>query len=270
MWTGPDHESYICLTAHWFAPDWQLQHALLDILLCTDRPHRWKSGGVDQASLAREWHLRMIIAAFALLAFSLTVLLSFFSASWCWSSDSWSWRWHIESSATERDPWLSMLWSWTRSDRQCWPWLPHFRSDLHQGFQRGFDHPILQQPLSQVARRSSKEYLYVSSDCVRLHLLSVCVVGDVDRLFCPSCSSNAVCAHSVAVKVWDVEIFTCKQGIREKDVCEWWWLLQCAAWSRLVRRRMANRWGQCLFCSHIGNHLSYGGLDRNHCQFSNA
>ena len=37
MWTGPDHESYICLTVHWFAPDWQLQHALLDIFLCTDR-----------------------------------------------------------------------------------------------------------------------------------------------------------------------------------------------------------------------------------------
>ena len=37
MWTGPDHESYICLTAHCFAPEWQLQHALLDIELCTDR-----------------------------------------------------------------------------------------------------------------------------------------------------------------------------------------------------------------------------------------
>ena len=37
MWTGPDHESYICLTAHWFDSHWQLQHALLDILLCTDR-----------------------------------------------------------------------------------------------------------------------------------------------------------------------------------------------------------------------------------------
>ena len=37
MWTGPDHESYICITAHWLAPDWQLHHALLDILLCTDR-----------------------------------------------------------------------------------------------------------------------------------------------------------------------------------------------------------------------------------------
>ena len=37
MWTGPDHESYICLTAHWLTPDWQLHHALLDILLCTDR-----------------------------------------------------------------------------------------------------------------------------------------------------------------------------------------------------------------------------------------
>jgi hypothetical protein len=37
MWTGPDHESYICLTAHWLTPDWQLHHALLDIVLCTDR-----------------------------------------------------------------------------------------------------------------------------------------------------------------------------------------------------------------------------------------
>ena len=37
MWTGPDHESYICLTVHWFDPHWQLHHALLDILLCTDR-----------------------------------------------------------------------------------------------------------------------------------------------------------------------------------------------------------------------------------------
>ena len=30
-------------------------------------------------------------------------------------------------------------------------------------------------------------------------------------------------------------------------MCEWWRLLQCAAWSRPIRRRMANRWGQCLF-----------------------
>jgi hypothetical protein len=22
MWTGPHHESYICMTIHWFAPDW--------------------------------------------------------------------------------------------------------------------------------------------------------------------------------------------------------------------------------------------------------
>ena len=40
----------------------------------------------------------------------------------------------------------------------------------------------------------------VFSDCVRLHLLSVCKVGDVDRVFCTSCSSNTVCAHSVAFK----------------------------------------------------------------------
>ena len=59
---------------------------------------------------------------------------------------------------------------------------------------------------------------YGVSRCVLLdHVLPVYVVGDVDRLFCTSCSSNAVCAHSVAVKVWDVEIFSCKQGIGEKD-----------------------------------------------------
>ena len=49
---------------------------------------------------------------------------------------------------------------------------------------------------------------------------AVCVVGTMDRFLCPSCASNAVCAHSVAVKVRDVEIFTCQQGIREKDVCK--------------------------------------------------
>ena len=32
MWTGPDHESYICLTVTG-SPYWKLQHALLDILL---------------------------------------------------------------------------------------------------------------------------------------------------------------------------------------------------------------------------------------------
>jgi hypothetical protein len=37
LWTGADHESYICLTAHWFDLDWSMRHALLDILLCTDR-----------------------------------------------------------------------------------------------------------------------------------------------------------------------------------------------------------------------------------------
>ena len=88
-------------------------------------------------------------------------------------------------------------------------------------------------------------------DFTRLYVLRVCVVGVVDRVLCPSCSSNAVCAHSVAVKVWDVEILTCQQGIREKDVCEWWRLLQCAAWSRFVRRRMANHWGQIVFCRPI-------------------
>jgi hypothetical protein len=56
-------------------------------------------------------------------------------------------------------------------------------------------------------------------DFTRLHLLPVCIVGVVDRLLCTSCSSHAVCAHPVAVQVWDVEIFACQQGIGEKDVC---------------------------------------------------
>jgi hypothetical protein len=37
MWSGPDHESYICLTAHWIDKNWILNHALLDIYVCTDR-----------------------------------------------------------------------------------------------------------------------------------------------------------------------------------------------------------------------------------------
>ena len=37
MWSGPDHESYICLTCHWFDKNWILNHALLDIYVCTDR-----------------------------------------------------------------------------------------------------------------------------------------------------------------------------------------------------------------------------------------
>ena len=138
-------------------PHWQLHHALLDILLCTDR-HTGENlvEWIKQVLHANDLCVWSIDPAFALLDFSLTVLCFFVAASWCWSSDSWSWCWCDESSAIERDPWLSMLWSWTRSHRQCWSWLSHFRSDLHQGFQRGFDHPILHQPLSQVARRSSK------------------------------------------------------------------------------------------------------------------
>jgi hypothetical protein len=37
MWSGPDHESYICLTAHWLDENWNYRHALLDIYLCSDR-----------------------------------------------------------------------------------------------------------------------------------------------------------------------------------------------------------------------------------------
>ena len=37
MWTGPDHEAYVCLTAHWLDESWVYRHALLDIYLCTDR-----------------------------------------------------------------------------------------------------------------------------------------------------------------------------------------------------------------------------------------
>jgi len=37
LWTGADHESYICLTGHYFTKNWELQRILLDIYLCTDR-----------------------------------------------------------------------------------------------------------------------------------------------------------------------------------------------------------------------------------------
>ena len=155
MWTGSDHESYICLTAHWFTPDWQLQHALLDIVLCTDR-HTGENliEWIKQVLHANDLCVWSILLCFCFAWFLIDC--SLFAASWCWSSDSWSWCWRDESSAIERDPWLSMFWSWTRSERQCWSWLPRFRSHFYQGFQRGFNNQILQQPLSRVARRSSK------------------------------------------------------------------------------------------------------------------
>ena len=37
MWSGPDHESYICLTAHWLGQFYDIHHLLLDIFVCTDR-----------------------------------------------------------------------------------------------------------------------------------------------------------------------------------------------------------------------------------------
>ena len=37
LWSGPDHESYICLNTHWLDSEWNLKRALLDIYLCTDR-----------------------------------------------------------------------------------------------------------------------------------------------------------------------------------------------------------------------------------------
>jgi hypothetical protein len=35
-----DHESYICITAHWLDPGFIPKSALLDISLCTDRHHQ--------------------------------------------------------------------------------------------------------------------------------------------------------------------------------------------------------------------------------------
>lgn len=37
LWTGPDRESYICLTLHFLDDDWVFRTLLLDIYLCTDR-----------------------------------------------------------------------------------------------------------------------------------------------------------------------------------------------------------------------------------------
>ena len=93
----------------------------------------------------------------------------------------------------------------------------------------------------------------------------------MDKLFCTSCSSNAVCAHSVAVQVWDVEIYPCKQAICEKDVREWWWLLRCAAWAKPSEQN-GKSLRSVFVCRHIiGNHPdAYGGLSRKLCQFSSA
>lgn len=37
LYTGRDHETYICLTAHFFDAEWNMKRFLLDIFLCTDR-----------------------------------------------------------------------------------------------------------------------------------------------------------------------------------------------------------------------------------------
>ena len=37
LWSGPDHESYICLTIHFFDLEWNFCRLLLDIFLCTSR-----------------------------------------------------------------------------------------------------------------------------------------------------------------------------------------------------------------------------------------
>jgi len=37
LWTGPDHESYICLTCHLFDINWVFKSWLLDIYLCTNQ-----------------------------------------------------------------------------------------------------------------------------------------------------------------------------------------------------------------------------------------
>jgi hypothetical protein len=37
LWTGPDHESYICLTCHHFDINWIFKSWLLDIYLCTNQ-----------------------------------------------------------------------------------------------------------------------------------------------------------------------------------------------------------------------------------------
>jgi len=37
LWSGPDHERYICFTVHWLDKDWVFKRALLDVYLCTER-----------------------------------------------------------------------------------------------------------------------------------------------------------------------------------------------------------------------------------------
>ena len=127
----------------------------------------------------------------AVLDFSLTVLSLFSASWWWWSSDSWSRRWHIESSTTERNLWLSMLWSWTRSHRQCWPWLANFA-------------PIFIKASNVVSTIRSSNNLYRTLRDDQVGSISLCSscfcqvwslsVLSVDRLLCPFCSSSSLCA----------------------------------------------------------------------------
>ena len=97
----------------------------------------------------------------------------FFAASWRWSSDSWSWRWRDESSATKRYPWLSMLWSWTRSHRQCWSRLPRFRSMF-----------IKASNVVSTIRSSNNLYRELRDDQVRsVSMLFLIVSGFISFLF---------------------------------------------------------------------------------------
>ena len=50
LWSGPDHESYICLTTHFFDLEWNFCRLLLDIFLCTSR-HNGENIGIMERIL---------------------------------------------------------------------------------------------------------------------------------------------------------------------------------------------------------------------------
>ena len=274
------HNGHVDRTWSWVLhlSDCSLVRFTLAIAACSVRhlplhgsTHWWKFGGVDQASIALQRPLRMLDRTWFCFDHGDCFFLSFVAAPWCWSADSWSWCWRDESSTTERDPWLSMLWSWTRSYRPCWPWLPYFRFDFHESVQLGVDHPILPQPLSQVARRSGREESEWSS---RLHLFpTVCVQLEVwiDSSVRPVLPMqfvrtrwqskygmlNSLLANKESVRRMCASDDECCRALHDQDLSDTEWQIVEV---RVSRSRHFRKSSLLLFCL----------LDRNPYPFSNA
>jgi len=105
LWSGPDHETYICLTAHWLDKDWDFRRALLDIYLCTDR-HLGDNicDWVKQVLNDNE-----LVVCCVWLSCSASSLFFPSVESWCCCNCSWSWPWCFQRSSSCCDSFISLL-----------------------------------------------------------------------------------------------------------------------------------------------------------------